>query len=233
MGSLSGLKVSCLLMLSLLLNSSSGLLLSPNRKIKLGKFPPTCTRIECPSYDVIFNGKAYEIRRYNYTVWMSTSTIDDISFVSATRTGFLKLFDYIQGKNKDEKKIEMTAPVITQVIPSDGPFCKSSFVVSFYVPKFYQPNPPPAHGLHAQKWEPVYTAVRQFDGFVSDDDTGKEAAALYASLAGSRWADAIDKTSSSDPTSSYIVAQYNSPFEYDSRVNEIWMTFNMQDELLM
>ncbi|KAK6947496.1 SOUL hem-binding protein [Dillenia turbinata] len=227
MASLSVLKFSWLLMLSLLLNSISGLLLSPNRKIKLGKFPPACTRIECPSYDVIYDAKAYEIRRYNNTVWMSTTNIDDISFVSATRTGFLQLFDYIQGKNKDEKKIEMTAPVITQVTPSDGPFCKSSFVVSFYVPKLYQPNPPPANGLHAQKWEPVYTAARQFDGFVSDDEIGQEAAALYASLAGSRWADAINKTGSSDPTSSYIVAQYNSPFEYDNRVNEIWMTFNM------
>ncbi|GFZ07604.1 SOUL heme-binding family protein [Actinidia rufa] len=41
-----------------------------------------------------------------------------------------RLFDYIQGKNSYEEKIEMTAPVITQ----------------------NQANPPPAKGLHVQRW---------------------------------------------------------------------------------
>ncbi|PSR84637.1 Heme-binding protein like [Actinidia chinensis var. chinensis] len=59
------------------------------------------------------------------TAWMSTSPIHDISLFEATRTGFLQLFDYIQGKNSYEEKIEMTAAVITQVFPSDGSFCAS------------------------------------------------------------------------------------------------------------
>lgn len=52
--------------------------------------PPTCERIECPSYDVVDQGNGFEIRLYNSTQWMSTSSIDDISFVNATRTGFLR-----------------------------------------------------------------------------------------------------------------------------------------------
>ncbi|WOK97184.1 heme-binding protein 2 [Canna indica] len=185
---------------------------------------PSCERIECPGYDVVDEGNGFEIRRYSYPVWMSTSAIDDISFVNATRGGFLQLFDYIQGKNKYGEEIEMTAPVITQISPSDGPFCASSFVVSFYVPKKNQANPPPAEGLHLQKWGVKYAAVRQFGGFVSDGSIGREAGALYSSLEGSSWFNAVNK---GDPTSTYTVAQYNSPFEFTGRVNEIWMMFDV------
>lgn len=57
---------------------------------KLGFYPPTCNRIECPNYDLIQSGKDYEIRRYNSSMWMSTAPIDDINLYSATRTGFLR-----------------------------------------------------------------------------------------------------------------------------------------------
>lgn len=125
----------------------------------------------------------------------------------------------------------MTAPVLTEVLPSDGPFCKSSFVVSFYVPKENQANPPPAKGLNVQRWKTVHAAVRQFDGFVSDSTIGQEAAALKASLAGTQWSAAINKTQSGDHASVYSVAQYNAPFEFDNRVNEIWFLFDIEKEL--
>lgn len=122
----------------------------------------------------------------------------------------------------------MTAPVLTQISPSDGPFCKSSFVVSFYVPKENQANPPPAKGLHVQKWGPTYVAVRQFGGFVKEDSqVGEEAAALADSISGTLWSKAIDKTHEGEITTTYSVAQYNSPFEFTHRVNEIWFTFDM------
>ncbi|KAL0311419.1 UNVERIFIED_CONTAM: hypothetical protein Sangu_2436600 [Sesamum angustifolium] len=217
--------------LSFLLNllSSSNLnLWAGNEAGPVGVFPPTCNRIECPSYDVIHTGNGFEIRRYNSSMWMSTKPIDDVSFVSATRTGFRQLFDYIQGKNDNQQKIEMTGPVITEVKPSDGPFCASSFSVSFYVPKENQQNPPSAKGLHLQKWGVTYVAIRQFGGFVADEDVGEEAAALYASVAGTVWSDAIEKHHAGDGATDYIVAQYNSPFEFRNRVNEIWLTFDWE-----
>ncbi|XP_051114964.1 uncharacterized protein LOC127240363 [Andrographis paniculata] len=194
-----------------------------NTPAPLAVFPPTCNRIECPSYDVVGKGHGFEIRRYNSSMWMSTEPIDDISFVSATRTGFLQLFDYIQGKNDNHEQIEMTGPVKTQVKPSDGPFCASSFIVSFYIPKKNQKNPPTAKGLHVEDWGVTYIAVRQFGGFVMDEDLGREAAALYASLSGTVWANAIGKE-----ITEYIVTQYNSPFEFQNRVNEIWFPFEWE-----
>ncbi|CAA6665258.1 unnamed protein product [Spirodela intermedia] len=185
----------------------SSLLLSPLillLLLMLLLFPAASIRpAKCPTYEVVDQGKGYEIRRYNSTAWTSTAAIEDISLVEATRTAFLQLFDYIQGKNEYGEKIEMTAPVITEVAPSDGPICASSFVVSFYVPKKNQANPPPAAGL--------------LRGLRLRRGRREEAATLYESLAGSEWAAAAD------PAAAYIVAQYNSPFEFTGRVNEIWI----------
>ncbi|CAL4952311.1 unnamed protein product [Urochloa decumbens] len=189
--------------------------------------PPTCERIECPAYEVVDSANGFEIRRYTDAMWVSTSPIEDISFVAATRTGFLQLFKYIQGKNAYNETIEMTAPVLTDVSPSDGPFCASSFVVSFYVPAKNQADPPPAEGLHVRRWAgDRYAAVRRFGGFVADADVGEQAAHLDASLQGTRWAAAVNEGRAEDPKTSYTVAQYNSPFEFSGRVNEIWMLFD-------
>lgn len=63
-------------------------------------------------------------------------------------------------------------------------------------------------------------------GFVSDDIVGIEAAALYRSLSDSGLADAVQKGQSADGALLYTVAQYNSPFEFTNRVNEIWITLD-------
>lgn len=81
-----------LLKFSVLLNLLSGLELGlvPASQHVGSVVPPTCGRIECPSYDVLHVGDEYEIRRYNSSMWSSTTPIQDISLVDATRTGFLQ-----------------------------------------------------------------------------------------------------------------------------------------------
>ncbi|CAD6240388.1 unnamed protein product [Miscanthus lutarioriparius] len=183
--------------------------------------PPTCERIECPAYEVVDSANGFEIRRYTDAMWITTAPIDDISFVAATRIGFL------QAKTRTTRTIEMTAPVLTRVSPSDGPFCASSFAISFYVPAKNQADPPPAEGLRVERWAGArYAAVRRFGGFVADADVGEQAARLDASLQGTRWAAAVNDARRADPASPYTVAQYNSPFEFSGRVNEIWMLFD-------
>lgn len=191
---------------------------------------PNCNTLDCPKYDVIDGNSDFEIRRYNSTFWTSTSKIEDISFVHANLLAFDQLFDYIQGKNDYGVKIEMTAPVISEVYPSSGPVCASSFVVSFYLPEENQKDPPPAEDLHLQTWGVTYVAVRQFGGFVEDYDIGVQAAKLDATIQNTRWASVVGKgrAGGGKDAASYIVAQYNSPFQFENRVNEIWLSFDME-----
>ncbi|KAG5032551.1 hypothetical protein JHK82_016135 [Glycine max] len=176
-----------------------------------GVLPPSCNRYECPNYNVKYVGKNFEIRRYNSPVWISNLAVQDPSLVGATRSGFKS---YIYGNNNYKKEMNMTTPVISEVSINGG---NSSIVVSFYVPKVNQADPPLANGLYVQRWKTIDVAVRQFGGFVKDSNIGLQVSALNDSLTGTTWS-AIVKNK-------YIVAQYNSPFELYNRVNEIWFFY--------
>ncbi|WVZ09540.1 hypothetical protein V8G54_014070 [Vigna mungo] len=176
-----------------------------------GKIPESCKKNECPTYDVTEMGKDYEIRSYNSPVWISTSPFQNNSLVDATLYGLARLINYVEGKNKEKKVIKMTFPVISEV--SKG----NSIVVSLYVPKANQENPPSADDLKVQRWKASYIAVRQYGRFVKDSDVKTEVAALNASLAATKWA--------AKTPNAIFVAQYNFPFELYNRVNEIWFLY--------
>jgi hypothetical protein len=84
---------------------------------------PACNRLECPPYKLLHEDPKYEIRQYAAAAYVQAGPLLDISFVSATKTGFHRLFQYIEGANLNDTKVPMTAPVITTVMPSAGPFC--------------------------------------------------------------------------------------------------------------
>ena len=124
--------------------------------------------------------------------------------------------------------VNMTAPVLTGITPSDGPFCQTSFIVRFFVPLAFQDNPPiplSSLDLNVERWDsPTYFAVREFSGFASDTNVAQEGAALAASV------DAAGFTISSTPKDEvYIIAQYNSPFDITGRVNEVWLPISIND----
>ncbi|ESQ27267.1 hypothetical protein EUTSA_v10019113mg [Eutrema salsugineum] len=189
----------------------------------MGIRPGTCDHYECPTYNLAEAGYGYEIRVYDSAVWMSTAPIPAPSMTQATKTGFQRLFSYIQEDNKSKTKMNMTAPVITQATP--GKSVLYMYTVSFYLPKKNQQNPPLADDLHVQPWKPTHVAVRQFGGYVTDDAAKKEAAALMASLKGTEWSVSIEKSKGKSPD--YLVADYNPPFQTTDRVNEILVPFNM------
>ncbi|GFZ07832.1 hypothetical protein Acr_19g0007690 [Actinidia rufa] len=165
-----------------------------------------------------------EIRLYRVSAWMSAPA-KQISFEKATKDGFHRLFQYIQGANLNWSRISMTVPVLTSIVPEAGPLHSSAYFVSLYLPFKFQSNPPvplPELNLQPDSWPSRCIAVRKFSGFAKDYNIVEEAEKLSISLSRSPWAN----STSSKSEYAYSIAQYNSPFKIIGRVNEVWVELN-------
>lgn len=139
-----------------------------------------------------------------------------------------RLFQYIQGSNEEGVSVNMTAPVLTGITPSDGPFCQTTFIVRFFVPVAFQediPEPVSSLDLQVERWDsPLYFAVSEFSGFASDSNVAQEGASLASII------DAAGLSASLTPKGEeYIIAQYNSPYDITGRVNEVLIPLSVND----
>lgn len=175
---------------------------------------------ESPQYTVMHSESDFEIRLYKESVWMSAPA-REISFEKATKDGYHRLFQFTEGANLNFSRIPLTWPFLTSIVPEAGPLHSSAYVVRLYLPLKFQASPPlplPELSLAPVHWGSRCIAVRKFSGFARDSNIVKEAERLAASLSRSPWANAT--YSSSDYA--YSIAQYNSPFKFIGRVNEVW-----------
>uniref|UniRef100_A0A8C3RKV7 Heme-binding protein 2 n=1 Tax=Chelydra serpentina TaxID=8475 RepID=A0A8C3RKV7_CHESE len=164
----------------------------------------------------IYNGASdYEVRQYEPANWVATP-VKSMDYDSAVSTGFMKLFNYIQGKNEKGMKIEMTAPVTCHVEPGAGPFCESTITVSFYIPSVHQADPPkPSESDIFFENRPAMTVfVRSFGGYSSATKNQEELLTLAESL--KRDGKVFDEKV-------YYTAGYDSPFKLLNRHNEVWL----------
>ncbi|XP_061195337.1 heme-binding protein 2-like isoform X2 [Saccostrea echinata] len=170
--------------------------------------------LDKPVYETLSSEKEYELRQYSPAKWVSYTT-KSMKQEEARTEGFWKLFNYIQGENEKEMKIEMTAPVSTKVEPGAGPNCESSFTVSFYIPPEHQENPPqPKNPNVFIEERPEFEAyVKSFGGFAKEESWVNEAQKLLEDL----------KEKTSEIHQDYwFTAGYNSPFQLFGRTNEVW-----------
>ncbi|CAK9138587.1 unnamed protein product [Ilex paraguariensis] len=133
-----------------------------------------------------------------------------------------RLFEYIEGANLNFSRISMTVPVLTSIVPEAGPLHSSAYFVLLYLPAKSQVIPPlplPELNLKPDPWTTRCIAVRKFSGFARDANIVKEAERLAISLGRSPWAN----RTSSKREYAYSIAQYNSPFRFIGRVNEVWV----------
>ncbi|KAF9625313.1 hypothetical protein IFM89_021438 [Coptis chinensis] len=140
---------------------------------------------------------------------------------SYTVAHFTTLFQYIQGANLNNSRVSMTIPVLTSIVADSGPFHSSAYFVRFYLPVKFQGTPPlplPELNLQPVAWSSHCIAVRKFSGFARDKNVVAEAEKLSLSLSSSPWANSTSKANSA-----YSIAQYNSPFRFVRRVNEVWV----------
>ncbi|XP_015227309.1 PREDICTED: heme-binding protein 2-like [Cyprinodon variegatus] len=160
-------------------------------------------------------GQDYEIRTYHAAKWVST-TLSGMTGEECVKTGFRKLFNYIQGNNQNKAKVEMTAPVTCRVVPGAGPACESQFTVSFYIPDEHQANPPePSDSDVFMEERKEFTAyVRTYGGFANENTRREELLKLLESLKRDG-VEFVDKP--------YYTAGYDAPFKLTNRRNEVWI----------
>ncbi|ESO88879.1 hypothetical protein LOTGIDRAFT_125538 [Lottia gigantea] len=180
----------------------------------LNQKPDFCNKLDCPKFEVVKDVKdKYQIRQYEPSKWVMTEMLG-VNYEDAKKKMFMKLFEYIQGKNVKDMKIEMTAPVLMRLIPGQGPACDNNFTMAFYVSNSV-PNPPKAKDstVYLKNYPKFKAFVRSFPGYITEEkDFIEETRKLITYLNGT----SLDK-------SYFITAGYNSPFQLLDRHNEVWL----------
>jgi len=187
--------------------------------------PWFCHGIDCPAFTQqnATASSALETRAYGKNLWTSTD-VYGVSLEDAMDTGFGRLFAYISGANVGGVSVEMTAPVLTKVLPGAGPNCNTTFTVSFFVPFAFQtalgPPAPTDPLVYTSTIEPMNVAVAEFGGFAKDKEFIAKAALLTQQVE----ADPVQKE---DPAStaegSWYAVGYDPPFRLSNRHNEVWI----------
>ena len=181
--------------------------------------------IEEPTYSVVQKTEQFEVRQYE--PYLVAEVVVPGPANEAGSQGFKLLGGYIFGKNKGERKLEMTAPVTQQAAPPiklemTAPVTQAAtpggFLVQFVMPKGYTlatlPEPLDAR-VKLREVPGNRVAVIRFSGSWSQSLYEEKLQTLRGALS------AAGMATVGEPVSS----RYNSPFSLPfMRRNEIWLS---------
>jgi hypothetical protein len=155
--------------------------------------------VEKAHYKILKQVDELEIRHYSEII---LAVAPNMQYDS----GFNLLFNYIQGANTTQKKISMTAPVITsEKIPMTAPVISDQHYMAFVLPSSYSKEtvPKPTNTQINIKIQPERTiAVKRFSGRATTKDIEKQLDILYKTL---------QKHNIETQGESFLM-RYNSPF---------------------
>lgn len=185
--------------------------------------PMTSFATEEPGYKVVQKLDAIELRDYDgYAV---AEVVVPGPAADAGGQAFPILAGYIFGKNKGERKLEMTAPVtqaaqpvkLEMTAPVTQAAAQGGFKVQFVLPKGVTaanaPEPLDARVM-LRDVAPKRVAVIRFSGFWSDGNYNEHLAELQSALEAAKLV----------PVGEPVYSRYNAPFvPWFLRRNEIWL----------
>ena len=144
---------------------------------------------EQQAYEVVHQGSGYELRRYPACVVAEVDVQG--GFEEAGSLAFRPLFSYIQGANRSQQSVAMTAPVVQQesldmtapVIQSpDGGQHSVAFVLPRSVTLATAPVPSDSR-VHVREMPESLTAVARYSGRWTRSSYERQVEALRAALA--------------------------------------------------
>ncbi|KAG8444016.1 hypothetical protein GDO86_009272 [Hymenochirus boettgeri] len=175
--------------------------------------PAFCNGNPCPNFVVIEKHEGFELRVYEATQWVATST--EMS-EEGMKNGFMHLFGYMNGKNKKEKKMKLSVPVIVPVPVTETP--ADNVTMLFYLPpNIHNPPAPTDCDITLKKYNATNIYVRSFDGIAKGPEFVLQAKVLAESLM------AHNKEFYS---SFFVGAGYDGPDKTTNRHNEVWFLQN-------
>ena len=189
--------------------------------------PLASIAIEEPAYEVIRTFDEVELRQYSPYVVAEVRIEADAE--EAGNLAFPILAGYIFGKNKGEKKFEMTAPVTQAAAPQKlemtapvtqtaVPGASGSYLIQFVLPKgvTLASAPEPIDPRVSLREVPASrVAVIRYSGFWSEANYAEHLGKLRSVL----------KAAGVNPSGEPVFSRYNPPFmPWFLRRNEIWLT---------
>jgi hypothetical protein len=191
--------------------------------VLLATMPLLSHAIEEPGYEVTRQLGGVELRQY--APYVVAEVVLNVAAEDAGNQAFPILAGYIFGKNKGEKKLEMTAPVTQTAAPArmamTAPVTQASvpggMLVQFVLPKSVtlatapEPTDPRVQlrQMPAAQW-----AVIRYSGTWSQANYEEHLTQLKAAL------DASGVATQGEP----VLARYDAPFKpWFLRRNEIWL----------
>ena len=190
--------------------------------------PFAAQAISEPTYTVVQKTEVFEVRKYD--AYLVAEVLVPGPASEAGNQGFSLLGGYIFGKNKGERKLEMTAPVtqtpaaqpvppvkLDMTAPVTQAAAPGGFLVQFVMPKGYTlatlPEPLDAR-VKLREVPSKNVAVIRFSGSWSQSLYEEQLQVLRSSLA------AAGMATTGEP----VLSRYNSPFSLPFlRRNEIWL----------
>ena len=178
------------------------------------KNPPFCHDRDCPKFTVAVKKDDYEVRNYEPSKWVGT-VVSSMHWSDALSIGYKKLDAYWNGENKEGMKLEMTTPVATKIVPSQGPACESTFTILFFVPFTNQAKTPEPtdNDIVNVNFPAIKAYVASFGGLEDDDLLRSSATKLGAALMRDEVKFVQDY---------YFTAEYDPPTVKTNRHNEVW-----------
>ena len=170
--------------------------------------PMRAHAVDEPEYEVVRALADIEMRRYPAYAVAEVVVVGPAT--DAGQQAFPILAGYIFGKNKGERKLAMTAPVMQAAVAR-------GFLVQFVLPRGVAaataPEPLDAR-VRLRDVPPSLMAVIRYTGFWSESNYDEHLAKLQNALR------AADLTWTGEP----VYARYNAPFTpWFLRRNEIWL----------
>jgi hypothetical protein len=158
--------------------------------------------VDEPSFKIIGQSGRVELRKYS--AYLVAETRVNAEFSEAGNLAFGPLFKYISGDNREQGKIEMTAPVnqisanragekidmtapVTQMPAADA---KGEYLISFVMPARFTPAniPQPTDArVRIREIAPRKVAVLRFSGTWSEARYDEQVASLKVEITNAGW----------------------------------------------